>query len=118
MEEHKVNYFQGLVQTGKTQGFKLVHTAKCKCYTEGIALASSSKEPHQIVNILSNRHPPKVLPTICPSADLSSLFIRYITNKVEKRRASNSSEHVTVASVSGTTAATFYHLISVSINSE
>ena len=37
----------------------LVHTAKCKFYTERIALASSSKELHQIVNTLSNRHPPK-----------------------------------------------------------
>ena len=44
MEEHKVNYFQGLVQTGKAQGLKLVHTAKCKSYTERIALESSSKE--------------------------------------------------------------------------
>ena len=52
MEEHKVNYFQGLVQTGKAQGFKLVHTAKCKSYTERIALASSSEELHQIVNAL------------------------------------------------------------------
>ena len=42
----------------------LVHTAKCKFYTERIALASSSKELHQIVNTLSNRHPPKILPTI------------------------------------------------------
>ena len=45
----------------------LVHTAKCKFYTERIALASSSKELHQIVNTLSNRHPPKILPTIYPS---------------------------------------------------
>ena len=43
---------------------KLVHSAKCKFYTERIALASSSKELRQIVNILSNRHPPKILPTI------------------------------------------------------
>ena len=43
---------------------KLVHSAKCKFYTERIALASSSKELHQIVNILSNRHPPKILSTI------------------------------------------------------
>ena len=47
-----------------------MHTAKCKFYTERIALASSSKELHQIVNTLSNRHPPKILPTIYPSADL------------------------------------------------
>ena len=76
IEEHKVNYFQGLVQTGKAQGFKLVHTAKCKSYTERIALASSSKELQQIVNTLSNRHPPKILPTIYPSADLPSILIK------------------------------------------
>ena len=63
---------------------KLVHTAKCKFCTEGIALASSSKELHQIVNTLSNRHPPRILPTIYPSADLSSIFIKHFTNKVEK----------------------------------
>ena len=39
---------------------KFVHTAKCKLYTEIIALASSSKELRQIVNTLSNRHPPKI----------------------------------------------------------
>ena len=43
---------------------KLEHTAKCVLYTERIALASSSKELHQIVNTLSNKHPPKTLPTI------------------------------------------------------
>ena len=66
MEEHKVNYFQGLVQTGKAQGFKTcaLSTAKCNFYNERIALASSSKELHQIVNTLSNRHPTKILPTI------------------------------------------------------
>ena len=42
----------------------LVHTAKCKFYTEIIALASSSKELYQIVNTLSNRHPNKILPKI------------------------------------------------------
>ena len=66
---------------------KLVHTAKCKFYTERIALASSSKELHQIVNTLSNRHPPKILPTIYLSADLPSIFIKHFTNKVEKLRA-------------------------------
>ena len=60
MEEHKVIYFQGFVQTGKAQGFKIVLTAKCKFYTEKIALASSSKELHQTVNTLSNRQPPKI----------------------------------------------------------
>ena len=80
-----------------------MHTAKCKFYTERIALASSSKELHQIVNTLSNRHPPKILPTIYPTADLPTLFIEHITNKVEKHRANNDSEHVTE-----TTTATFY----------
>ena len=59
-----------------------MHTAKCKFYTERIALASSSKELHQIVNTLSNRHPPKILPTIYPSADLPSIFIKHFTNKI------------------------------------
>ena len=86
---------------------KLVHSAKCKFYTERIALASSSKELHQIVNILSNRHPPKILPTIYPSADLPSIFIKHFTNKVEKLRANIASEHVTSTFVTGTTAATF-----------
>ena len=95
MEEHKVNYFQGLVRTGKAQVSKLVHTSKCKFYTERIALASSSKELHQIVSTLSNRHPPKILPTIYPSADLPSIFIKHTTNKVEKLRANIASEHVT-----------------------
>ena len=107
MEEHKVNYFQGLVQTGKAQGLKLVHSAKCKFHTERIALASSSKELHQIVNILSNRHSPIILPTIYTCADLPSIFIKHFTNKVEKLRANIASEHVTSTLVTGTTAATF-----------
>ena len=86
---------------------KLVHSAKCLFYTERIALASSSKELHQIVNTLSNIHPPKILPTIYPSADLPSIFIKHFTNKVEKLRANIVSEHVTTTLVSGTAAATF-----------
>ena len=86
---------------------KLVHTVKCKFYTERIALASSSKELHQIVNTLSNRHPPKILPTINPSADLPSIFIKHFTNKEEKLRANTASEHVTSTLVTGTTDATF-----------
>ena len=85
---------------------KLMHTAKCKSYTEGIALASSSKELPQIVNKLSNRHPPKILPTIYPSADIPSIFVRHFTNKVEKHRANIASEHVTSTLVTGTTAGT------------
>ena len=107
MEEHKVNYFQGLVRTGKAQSLKLVHTAKCKYNTERIALASSSKELHQIVNALSNSYPSKILPTIYPRAYLPSIFINLYTNKVEKLRVNIASEHVTSTLVTGTTAATF-----------
>ena len=85
-----------------------MHTAKCKLYTEGIAHASFSKEPQKIVNALSNRHPPKILPTIYPSADLTCIIIKHLTNKVEKPRANITSEHVTSTLVTGTTAATFY----------
>ena len=84
-----------------------MHTAKCKLCTEKIALTSSSKELHQIVNTLSKRHPPRILPTIYPSADLPSIFIKHFTNKVEKLRANIASEHVTSTLVTGTTAATF-----------
>ena len=84
-----------------------MHTAKCKFYTERLSLASSSKELHQIVNTLSNRHPPKVFATFYPSADLPSIFIKHFTNKVEKHRANIASEHITSTLVTGTTAATF-----------
>ena len=70
MEEHKVNILKDIYRHAKHMVSKLVHTAKCKYYAEGIALASSSKELHQIVNTLSNRHLPKILPTIYPSAEL------------------------------------------------
>ena len=50
---------------------------------------------------------PKILPTIYPSADLPSIFIKHATNKVEKHRANIASEHVTSTLVTGTTAATF-----------
>ena len=84
-----------------------MHTAKCQFYTERTALASSSEELHQIVNILSNRHPPKILPTIYPCADFPSLFIKHYTNKVQKLRANIVSEHVTSTLVTGTTATIF-----------
>ena len=84
-----------------------MHTAKSKFYNERIALASSSKELHQIVNTLSNRHSPEILPTIYPNADLPSIFIKHFTVKVEKPRANIASEHVTSTLVTGTTAATF-----------
>ena len=60
----KLAIFKDLYGQSKHKVSILVHTAKCKFYTERIALASSSKELHQIVNTLSNRHPPKILPTI------------------------------------------------------
>ena len=84
-----------------------MHTVKCKFFTERIALASSSEELHQIVNILCNRHPSNVLLSIYPSADLSCLFIKHFTNKVEKLGANIASEHVTSTLVTGTTTATF-----------
>ena len=103
----KLSIFKDLYGQAKHKVSILVHTAKCKFYTERIALASSSKELHQIVNTLSNRHPPKILPTIYPSADLPSIFIKHFTNKAEKLRANIASEHVTSTLVTGTTAATF-----------
>ena len=103
----KLTIFKDLCGQAKHKVSKLVHTAKCKFYTEGIALASSSKELHQIVNTLSNRHPPRILPTIYPSADLPSIFIKHFTNKVEKIRANIASEHVTSTLVTGTIAASF-----------
>ena len=105
MEEHKVNYFQGLVHTGEAHGFKTC--AHSEIYTDRIAPASSSKELHRIVNTLSNRHTPMILPTIYNSADLPSLFIKQFTNKVEKHRVDIASEHFTSTLVTGTTTATF-----------
>ena len=108
----KLTIFKDLYKQAKLS--KLVHTAKCKFYTERIALAFSSKELHQIVNTLSNRHPPKILPTIYPSANLPSIFIKHFANKVEKPRANIASEHVTSTLVNGTTAATFSSFLKVS----
>ena len=103
----KLTIFKDLYRQVRYNVSKLVHTAKCKFYTERIALASSSEELHQIVNTLSNRHPPRILPTIYPSADLPSIFIKHYTNKVDKLRANIASEHVASTLVTGTTAATF-----------
>ena len=115
----KLTIFKYLYRQARHKVSNLVHSAKCRFYTERIALASSSKELHQIVNILSNIHPPKILPTIYPSADLPSIFIKHFTNKVEKFRANIASEHVTSTLVTGTTAATFSSFVkSVTINSE
>ena len=78
-----------------------------KNFIGGSALAYSSKELHQIVSALSNRHPARISPTIYPSADLPSIFIKHFTNKVEKLRANIATEHVTSTLVTGTTTATF-----------
>ena len=99
--------FKDLYRQAKHKVSKLVHTVKCKFYTERIALASSCIELHQIVNTLSNRHPPKILPTIYSSADLPSLFIKHFTNKVVKLRANIASEHVSSTLVTWTTTAAF-----------
>ena len=104
----KLAIFKDLYRQEKHKVSKLVQTARCKFHTGGIALGSSSKELHQIVNTLSNRHPPKILPTIYPSADLPSRFINHFINKVEKLRANIASEHVTSTLVTGTTAATLF----------
>ena len=103
----KITIFKNLYRQAKHKVSKIVLTARCKFYTERIALASSSKELHQIVNTLSNRHTPRILPSIYPSADLPSIFIKHITNKVLKLRADIASGHVTSTLVTGTTAATF-----------
>ena len=112
MEERKVNYFTDMYRQARHKVSKLVHTAKCKFCTERIALASSSNELYQIVNTLSNRHPPKILPNIYPSADLSSLFISHFNDKVEKVRANIASEPVTstLSLVTVATTAAFLHL--------
>ena len=77
----KLTIFKDLNGQAKHKVSKLVHTAKCKFYSERMALASTSKELHQIVNALSDRHPPKILPTIYPSADLPSIFINTLPTK-------------------------------------
>ena len=46
------------------------------------------------------------MPTIFPSADLPSISIKHIANKVETLRAIIASEHVTSTLETGTTAAT------------
>ena len=99
--------FMDLNRQAKHKDSRLVHTAKCKYYTESKALASSSKDLHQVVNTLSNRHPPKIFSTIYPSADIPSIFIKYFTDKVEKPRANIASEQPTSTLVTGTTATTF-----------
>ena len=77
----KLIIFKDLYRQAKHKASKLVHTANSKFYTERIALASSSKELHQIVNTLSNRHPPQIFPTIYPSADLPSISSNTLPTK-------------------------------------
>ena len=110
----KLTIFKDLYRQAKHKVSKIVHIDKCKFYTERIDLASSSKELHQIVNTLSNRHQPKILPTTYPSADLPSIFIKHFTNKVEKLRATIASEHVASTLVTRTTATTFSSFENVS----
>ena len=55
-----------------------------------------------------------ILPTIYPSADLPSIFIKHLTNKVKTLRAIIASEHVTSTLVTGTTAASFFSFEKVS----
>ena len=55
----KLTIFKDLYRHAKHKVSKLAHTSKCILCNEGIALVSSSKELHQIVNTFSNRHPPK-----------------------------------------------------------
>ena len=103
----KLTIFKDLYRQVMHNVSKLVHAAKCKYYTERIALASSSKELHQIVNALSDRHPPTILPNIYPNVDLPSIFIKHFSNKAQKLTANIASEHVASTLVTGTTAATF-----------
>ena len=110
----KLTIFKDLYRQTKHKVSKLVHTAKSKSYAERIALASSSKALHKIVNTLTKRHPHKILPTIYPSADLPSIFIKHFTNKVDKPRANIASEPATSTLVPGTTAATFSSIEKVS----
>ena len=79
----KLTIFKDLYRQANLKVSKLVLEAKCKFYTEGIALAFSSKELHQIVNTLSNRRPPKILPTIYPSVDFPCLFSNTLPTNLE-----------------------------------
>ena len=79
----KFTIFKDMYRQTKHKVSKLGNTAKCQLYTERFALASPSKELHQIIITLSNRHPPKTLPTIYPSSYITSLFVKHFTNNVE-----------------------------------
>ena len=116
----KLTIFNDMYRQVKHKVSKFVHTTKCYFFTERIALTFSSKEQHQIVNTLSNRHPPKILSTIYPIADHPSLFVRDVNNKVQKIRANITSELITSSStlVTGTTNATFYSSEKMSTHSQ
>ena len=68
----KLTIFQDLYRQARHEVSKLLHTAACQFYAERIALSTSSKELHQIVNKISNRHPPNILRAIYPNADESA----------------------------------------------
>ena len=104
----KLTIFMDMYRQAKHKASILAHTAKCKSNTERIALASSCKELHQIVNTLSNRRPPKILSPIYPNAVPASIFVNHITNKVEKDRANIASENVFSTLVTGTTTFPFF----------
>ena len=76
-------------------------------FTQKEYLSFSSKGLHQVVNTLSNRHPPKIFPVIYPSADPPSNFIEHFTKKIDKLRANIASEHVTSTLITGTTIETY-----------
>ena len=59
----KLSTLKDLYRQVKHKVSNLVNTAKYISYAEIIALASSSKELHQIVYALSNRHLIEILPT-------------------------------------------------------
>ena len=60
MEELYGKYFHRHVQAGKAQGIKLVHSAKCQFYIEGIVLSSFTKKLHQVFDTLKE-HLHKIL---------------------------------------------------------
>ena len=84
MRNIKLTIFKDLYRQTKHNASNLAHTLNCQFYTEKLAQAFFSKEPHQIFNALSSRHPLKILHTIYPIVDFPSLFIKYFKNKEEK----------------------------------
>ena len=105
-----LSIFKDLYRQAKHQVSKLVHTAKCKFYTERITLAPSSRELLLVVNTLSIRRPPKILPTIYLSADLPSLSIKLFANNVENLRANIASNMLPQHLLLGQLLQLFLHL--------